>query len=178
MNILSRKGGMHLNRMRKVIIFFSFFLSFVCQASAEDTIFLGGVSIKIGDDKDNLIQELGKFNKISIAPETPKELFSITVLKEGEPIGVVQCKQDKVIYVGKSWSTNFENQGKEVIKSLIGAISGIPESRRMAFVSLNRRFSPDITLEEIRLAFGKREIVILLIERKNVTTIQVDEYLR
>lgn len=162
--------------MKKLIIFIALLVLFAPNASALEQVFLGGVSIKFGDEKTEILQQLKKCNHVKEC-EDPKGLYIISN-REDEYIGYVEFKDNQVIAVHKRWARYYENEGKKIIKALIGAISTLPESQKVAYVSTDRTISPDISIESISLLFGKRKIEISLIEEKDACIIQVDEYLR
>jgi hypothetical protein len=146
-------------------------------AFAEDSISLGKVDVKLGDQKAAILAELEKSYRVQEDSVHPGSFFIFDRMNS-RMMGAIEFTNDKVFSVSKSWGAFGETEGLETIRALIGAMASL--AHRLAYVSLQRMSGPQLTTEAVKLSSGTkdiREVEIVLSEQGGHRSIHVSEHL-
>ena len=160
--------------MRKFILTLAFIFILTPFAFAEVSMSLGGISIKLGDQKLQIFPKIERSYRVI---EFEPDCFAIFEKEELHQLGTISFKNDKVIRITRRWGDFSKTEGLQIVKALIGIISSLPKDENVAYISVSRNIIPKLTLDEVKLSFGIREISITLFDHKDEISIIIDEAL-
>ena len=132
------------------------------QNNDQDTISIAGTILKIGMEKTQVLDTLGKYHFLKKWRNTDYDAYGIDT-KMSESVGSVQFHNNKLFVVNKSWSNNDQSDPVNLGNNLFSALSKYFGSKgRSATVNTVSIKEPSTRTDIIDISFGRRKISIYI----------------
>lgn len=149
----------------KILGSFVFILFLSGKLWAEEGLFVAGIDLKLGMEKEHVLSTLQSKYKLT---EPLKDTWFIFT-KEGSPyelIGQVGFKGGKLNWISKNWGSYPGDTTLEFAKELYSVLSNIQnEANDVLSVSVRRSFSqPGSRGDEINFVSGNRKVIVIIVD--------------
>jgi len=165
--------------------FFVIYIIFITLAiplnsHANDSIFVGGVTLKTGMDKNYVMSELAKYNNLYKIGE--QDFWGIYSKTNNELLGTVQFQKEKVSFVNKGWGSFYNKEALELGETLHGILSKFEEegANIIRFRTTTTK-EPNISIQTVEFRIGKKKITVEIVDDKiyiKRKQIAIQEYLQ
>ncbi len=164
-----------------IFILVYFILSVGGFCYAEESIFICGKNVKVGDKEEETLKVLRKHCSVDKDEDNDygafyylRDKFSSNSLPI--PKGYIQFLNGELLAVNKSWTTSEQVKIQDFFMGLFGALDS--HKGEKALVSTNRQvFSGNFSSDTISFFFGRKEIQFIHNLSNGQSGYQVDEYL-
>jgi hypothetical protein len=146
------------------LIFFSILTTY---SFAQDSITLGGVSVKLGDKKADIIPMFEKSHQIQ---NIENRVFVRS--KDDHVLGFMSFRNDEVIDVNKHYGHFYEKESLQILEALIEAISSITDKNNLVQISVTRTPYTGDSSGKVVLSTGKRILEFALQANKGIYIIE------
>jgi hypothetical protein len=149
--------------VRLAVILVVFVMSFPYHSFAQqDSIWIGGMEIKVGMAKTTVLSEIAKIYNIT---KTSQDSWNITPKDHDGMVGAIRFKDEKVSQVFKYWGSFHENQGFEFAKNLFNLFSNLQtDGNKITSFYTSSIKEPTVSFEFIVFPCGDKEVQVLVEE--------------
>lgn len=159
---------MKFNFLATSIIFIT--LAIPLNSNANDSIIVGGVTLRIGMDKNYVLSELAKYNDIRKISES--DVWLIISKLNLHTVGSVDFHNEKLVFVNKFWGSFSNKDALEIGEELYAIFSKFDkEGRNIANFYTQEAIEPDSSLKIIHFLIGKKKISLFISYRKKESDI-------
>ena len=154
-----------------------FFTSATVASAEEPSLWVGGMSVKLGMPQSEVLRQLQKNYKVS-EPNDRGGMWPILDRKTNELKGAVTFKAGKVSWVTRDWGS-FEGQGlKDFTQALFSVIANLnEEGQHLASVTTSTQRSPQVVLDTVTLRFSTKALILHLGRSEKVVDASIQETL-
>jgi hypothetical protein len=159
--------------MKRALFIFLTILSITHFAMAQEpSLWLGLVEMRIGMPQATVINHLSKFYDLKelISPDQYLVLEKkLTAQDQITIIGQVAFDNGKLTYAVKHWYGGEVGAADKLVDALHSVLTQMEQRGEfVATIETRTLREPDTTMQEIKLAFGKRQIIISTTELKGL----------
>ena len=149
----------------KILWSFMFILFMSGKLWAQEGLFVAGVDLKLGMEKEFVLSRLQSKYKLT---EQSKDSWFL-IAKEGPPyevVGGVGFKGGKLNWISKDWGSYHGDTTLEFAKELYSVLSNIQnEANDVLSVSVRRSFSqPGLRGDGINFVSGNRKVIVTIVD--------------
>ncbi len=154
---------MKLNCFFITIIFMT--IAIPLNSHADDSIFVGGVTLKTGMDRNYVMSELAKYNNLHKMGEHDSwEIYSKT---NNQLVGSVQFQKEKASSICKDWGLFYNKDALELGETLHAILSKFEkEGVNIIRFRTTTTKEPNISFQTVEFRIGKKNIIVQIVDDK------------